>query len=233
MRVHYFQHAPFEGLASIAEWLSDFGHTVSSTQWWMDGTAPARDSFDWLIVMGGPMGVNDEAEYPWLVEEKRCIDRAIRDGRRVLGVCLGAQLVAAALGARVYPNDKKEIGWHPVRRTAEALVSPFGRIMPEEAMVFHWHGDTFDLPAGAVHVAESKACRNQAFAYGDKVLALQFHLETTPAFAHALVRHCASELVAAPYIQTATEILTDEGRFAAINGLMRRFLDQMAVDQVG
>ncbi len=228
MRVHYFQHAPFEGLASIAEWLSDAGHTVSSTQWWMDGTAPAKDSFDWLIVMGGPMSVNDEATLPWLVEEKRCIEKAIRDGCRVLGVCLGAQLIASALGARVYPNDHKEIGWFPVRPTADAAASLYGDVMPDETVVFQWHGDTFDIPAGAVHLAESDVCRNQAFSYGDRVLAMQFHLETTPAFAHALVRHCADELVAEPYVQTATEIVTDEGRFASINTLMRRFLDRIA-----
>jgi len=113
------------------------------------------------------------------------------------------------------------------------MASPLMRGIPEVFRAFHWHGDTFDLPAGAVHIAESEACRNQAFAYGDKVLALQFHLETTPAFAHALVRHCANELVAAPYVQTAAEILTDEGRFEAINGLMRRFLDQIAVERTG
>lgn len=225
MRVHYFQHVPFEGLGAIADWLSDKGHTVSSTQWWAGGQPPPIENVDWLIVMGGPMGVSDEAEYPWLTTEKRLIEAAIAAGKRVLGVCLGAQLIAAVLGAKVYRNAYKEIGWFPIRRAAGAAGHPLGAAFPEEVEVFHWHGDTFDLPEGSVHLAESTACRHQAFAYGARTLALQFHLETTRACAEALVRNCHDELVPAPYIQSGEKIMDNGARFAGINALMRGLLD--------
>jgi GMP synthase (glutamine-hydrolysing) len=232
MRVHYFQHVPFEGLGSIAEWLTDKGHVVTATQWWADGRPPSLDDVDWLIVMGGPMGVHDEYRHPWLVAEKRCIEGAIAAGRAVLGICLGAQLIADVLGARVYANGQKEIGWFPVRRTPAAAGHPLGMVFPESEEVFHWHGDTFDLPAGSVHLAASDACRNQAFVLGERVLALQFHLETTRGCADALVRQCRDELVAGPHVQSAADILARPGRFARINDLMRETLDAIAAQAV-
>ena len=144
--------------------------------------------------MGGPMGVYDESVYPWLAEEKAFIKQIIAQNKPVLGICLGAQLIAEVLGAHVRKNDQREIGFFPL--TGD------GKIFPAEFMAFHWHGDTFGIPDGAVHLASSAACKNQAFIYRDKVLALQFHLETTDESLLSLYEHCQNEITGGPFIQT-------------------------------
>lgn len=227
MNLHYFQHVPFEGLGSIESWALSGGHRVSSTRFHSRDPLPALHDLDWLIVMGGPMSVHDESELPWLVEEKRFIEQAIKAGKTVLGICLGAQLIATVLGAKVYRNRQKEIGWFPIQRTAGAAGAAIATILPVQVEVFHWHGETFDLPAGAVHLARSEACENQAFAYGDRVLALQFHLETTPQSAAALIEHCGDELVPSPFIQTADTMLAQPDRFEFINECMNRLLSSL------
>lgn len=226
--IHYLQHVPFERLGSIADWANERGHTVSVTRLYADEPLPAHDAFDWLIVMGGPMGVHDDDTVPWLVREKRFIEQAIGQGKTVLGICLGAQIIAHVLGAKVYKNQHKEIGWFPIRRLPQAGRTAIGQILPEQVEVFHWHGDTFDLPPGAVHLARSEACENQAFVYQDRVLSLQFHLETTLAGARDLVTHCRQELLAGPYIQQPEVMLGNNSRFATINTLMHQVLDTLA-----
>jgi GMP synthase-like glutamine amidotransferase len=168
------------------------------------------------------MSVNDEAEWPWLPAEKRLIREAIGAGTPVLGVCLGAQLIANALGARVYRNAVKEIGWHPIQAVTPS--SPAFRF-PAERTVFHWHGETFDLPEGAVHLAKSRAAENQAFQVGRRAIGLQFHLETTPAAAEALLEHCRHELTPGPYVQSEGEIRsTPCSWYQEINRLMSEVL---------
>ena len=223
MRAHVFQHVSFEGLGSIAGWLTAAGWTISGTRFYDDPTLPKLDEVDFLVVMGGPMSVNDEARRPWLAQEKRFIRQAIEGGKPVLGICLGAQLIARALGARVYPNREKEIGWFPVQGVASARGELFQ--FPEAMEVFHWHGETFDLPPGAVHLARSEGCENQAFQLGRSVIGLQFHLETTPEGARELVENCREELRPARFVQTETEILASGGeKYRAINGVMARVL---------
>jgi len=236
MRVHFFQHVPFEGLGSIGPWLEGQRAVVTATRFFEDAPLPEADGIDLLVVMGGPMNVNDEESHPWLLAEKRFIAQAIRRGKAVLGVCLGAQLIAAALGARVYPNGEKEIGWFPVYSlTAPGLlhadaVPPFR--FPDETLVFHWHGETFDLPTGAVHVARSGACLNQAFQYGRRVIGLQFHLEMTPQPVREIVDGCRDELVPAWSIQSAEEILSaPAARYTENNGLMAALLSFLAVPE--
>jgi len=227
MRAHYIQHVPFEGLGSIAPWLAARGARVTSTPVFDDPVFPAADDFDWLIVMGGPMGANDDALHPWLAPEVALIAEAVAAGKVVLGICLGAQLVARALGARVYANDEPEIGWFPVGAPEGPGGDDGGPLrLPIEAL--HWHGDTFELPPGAVHLAESAGCRHQAFRVGHRVLALQFHLEMTAAGVHGMMEACRDEIRAAPFIQAEEEILGDEGRFRRINREMERALEWLA-----
>ena len=171
------------------------------------------------------MSVNDEAQLPWLRDEKVFIASAIDQNKGVLGICLGAQLIANALGARVYPNTVKEIGWFPV--FAEPA-QPGTFVFPKSTQAFHWHGETFDLPAGAVHLARSAVCRNQAFQFGTRAVGLQFHLETTPASADAIIRHCGAELLPQPFVQPESALRNvPAGDYAAINALMATLLEYL------
>jgi GMP synthase-like glutamine amidotransferase len=229
MRVQVLQHVPFEDIGSIASWLAARGITPNYTRFYDDGLLPPVEGLDLVIVMGGPMSVSDEAQLPWLRAEKRFLREAIAHGVRVFGICLGAQLIADALGARVYPNAEKEIGWFPIQGAAEdADPAEDCCRFPAESLVFHWHGETFDLPAGAVRLARSAACANQAFRIGRQMVGLQFHLETTAESGAAILDHCGDELVPAPWIQTEAAIRgVDAAVYAEANRLMGRILDDL------
>ena len=228
MRIHSLQHVPFEGLGSMAEAFQRRGYKITTSHLYAGDTLPAVEDFDWLVVMGGPMGVHDEERYPWLTAEKTLIRSAIDAGKRILGVCLGAQLMAHVLGAAVTRNPCREIGWFPIHATEGARASPWGGVFADQPLVFHWHGDTVATPPGAVNLASSGACRHQAFALGTRVLGLQFHLETTEESAEALLTHCADELDGSEWVQDAEAIRADPNRYPAINRLMERVIDVMA-----
>ncbi|MCC6365286.1 MAG: type 1 glutamine amidotransferase [Bryobacterales bacterium] len=164
----------------------------------------ARD-LDLLVVMGGPMSVHDEDAYPWLVSEKKLIARCLASGKFTLGVCLGSQLLAQVLGARVYRNRLKEIGWFPVEQCAPEDPPHLFRALPHQFTPFHWHGETYDLPAGTVHLAKSEGCLVQAFEHAHG-LGLQFHLEVTAEGVADLVRECSGDIGSGPYEQTAAQI---------------------------
>ena len=228
MRIHYFQHVPFEELGCIRQWATVNGHDLSVTRFYKDEAVTQLDEIDWLVVMGGPMNIYEEAEYPWLAREKQFIGEAIRAGKVVVGICLGAQLIADVLGAPVTKNAHKEIGWFPIELTPEARASALFDFLPSQLTAFHWHGDTFALPPGAVRVARSEACGNQAFLYDGRVLGLQFHLEFTPQSLGAILPDCAGELVPGKYIQSAAEMQRPDEEFEKMNAAMCGLLDRLA-----
>lgn len=226
MQAHYLQHVPFEGLGSIESWLRTAGYKISSTCSYNHEILPKLEEFDLLIILGGPMSVNDEVKHPWLIEEKKFIKSAIDAGKSVLGICLGAQLIANSMGGEVYPNPEKEIGWFPITAVKSKLASALQ--LPEETVVFHWHGETFTLPNKAIQIAKSEGCENQAFQIGNNVIGLQFHLETTPASAQAIVEMCEDELTEGEYIQSKESILSaSQERHSSINTLMAYVLEYL------
>lgn len=223
MIIHYLQHVPFEPLGAIALWAQRHGHEMAGTHIYKAPVFPAQDAFDALIVMGGPMSVNDEAKHPWLRAEKAFVEQTLGEDKPVLGFCLGGQLIANVAGATVAPSKYREIGWFPIQRTAGA---PAG-LFPDEALVFHWHGERFELPSGAVHLAYSEGCDNQAFLLGDKVLAMQFHMEFTPGIVAGLAERLKDEMEeGGRFVQNAGTMLSDPNRFIALGELCDACLNQ-------
>ncbi len=228
MHIHYLQHVPFEDAANIAVWAHERGHRLTHTRLDLDQPLPEPECLDWLVVMGGPMNVDEHAIYPWLAREKEFIRRVIDRGIRVLGVCLGGQLISTVLGGQVTKNRQKEIGWFPVTLTVEGVASPVFSRFPLEILAFHWHGDTFSIPPGAIRLAASDGCDNQAFQHGRHVVALQFHWDYSLQSVETMIRHCGDELIAAPGIQQPAEMLAHQGRFGEIKTMLHAMLDAMA-----
>ncbi len=227
MNIHYLQHVPFEGPAFIEGWAHRHGHTLSRTRLFANEPLPNLERFDCLLILGGPMSIHDELEHIWLKAEKWFVRQVIDSGKPLLGICLGAQLIADALGARVYRGEQKEIGWYPVELTPEFIRHPLGTKLPEQLTPLHWHGETFELPEGAIRMASSAVTRNQGFLYHDRVCALQFHLEATQASAAELAACCADELQEEGMIQGSDEILADAEHFNAAHRHLEAILDYL------
>ncbi|QHW31830.1 type 1 glutamine amidotransferase [Paenibacillus rhizovicinus] len=226
MNILVCKHFAFDDESALAAWAERQGHALRVLLPAELAAYPVQESFDMLVILGGPMSVYEEARYPWLIGEKRFVRDCIDAGKPVLGICLGAQMLSEVLGGVVYRNDRKEIGWHAVQRTEER--HPCFEGVPQSFTSFQWHGDTFTLPEGAVRLASSEACGNQAFAYGETVLALQFHLETTPVCIGTMLSVWASELTEAPFIQPAAEIAAQTERSEASHALLAGILDRLA-----
>ena len=218
MIIHWFQHHPDEGLGALAPLLWQQGHTLQAIRWWAGETCGADDIQHGLIVMGGPMNVDEHELYPWLSTEKSVITEVMHRNTPILGVCLGAQLLARCMGAKVFKNPQKEIGWWPV-----SVVSEVGLVMQKSFTTFHWHGDTFELPAQAKPLFASAACAQQGFMSANgKVIGLQFHPEMGAAevqsMALAFDAELAQELARGnPWVQTAAEIQQRVTQYAADN----------------
>ena len=206
MKILCLKHIAFEGPGTIALWAQQCGYELRIESVDQNKPLPALATFDVLLIMGGPMNVYQDAQYPWLETEKNYIRAAIDSGKYVIGICLGAQLIAHTLGAAISQGAHKEIGWFPIQPSADC---PTAIQLPDELRVLHWHGDTFALPDGAHPIALSAACPNQGFLYQDRVLALQCHLEMTPQSLALLIAACSNELIDAPYIQTAEKMRTE------------------------
>jgi GMP synthase-like glutamine amidotransferase len=204
-KIHILQHVPFEtpGFFSMLP-AEEFSISVSNV--YKGDTLPEFKSYDILVILGGPMNVDEHDLYPWLESEKEYIRRAIDAHGKILGICLGAQLIASALGARVTKNNHKEIGWFPIRKTESGCNSKLLKNIPDSCLALHWHGDTFDIPYNARHEVSSDACNNQLFTYNNRVIGMQFHFEATEESIDALIDNCGSELVTELYIQDADTI---------------------------
>ena len=228
-RVEIIRHLAFEDLGLFAEPLSGPDWTLRYHEAGLeDLAAPLRDA-DLAVVLGGPIGVYETDRYPFLETELAALKERLAAGRPTLGICLGAQLMAAALGARVYPGGRKELGWSGVRLTEAGHGSCLGRL--DGLPVLHWHGDTFDLPAGATLLASTDVYANQAFALGPNALALQFHAEAdSRRIEQWLIGH-TGELSAAgidiPALRARSQAL-GPGLRAASAGLLADWLEQLS-----
>lgn len=228
MRLHALQHVPFEGLGHIEHWIAEQGHRLTVTHLYDGEELPRLDWFDGLVIMGGPMNIYEDAHYPWLKTEKILIRQAIDAGKSAIGICLGAQLLADALGSPVFTGKEKEIGWWPITLTENGRKSYLLDGLPHQTTVFHWHGDTFDIPEGAVHLAESEGCHSQAFLFDNRILGLQFHLESTSETIQAILDHCRHELVPGRYIQTEEQInAAPNDHFVKINTMLEMLLKRV------
>lgn len=228
MTIHYLQHAEGEGPGEIANWAAEKEYPLTGTHWYRGDVRPDPAEIDFLIVMGGGMNVDQHRDYPWLVTEKSLIAEVLAQGKPVLGICLGAQLIADAMGGKVYQNAQYEIGWFPVRMAAPAADHPAFAHFPKELIVLHWHGDTFDLPPGAKLLGSSQACRHQVFVCGEKIVGLQFHPEVRPEDVRFFVQGETGPLPEGKYVQSFEEILAGDSHIPAVHKALRGVLDTMA-----
>lgn len=225
-RIHVLQHVYFEGPAAIANWAIEYGFKISYTHIYKSEKLPDINDFDILIIMGGPMGVYDSGTFGWLLDETEFIRESIGKGKPTLGICLGAQLIAHALGGRVYKGAQKEIGWYPL--TFNSSNSPLQ--LADKLTVFHWHGDTFDLPKGSKLFASSVAIKNQAFIYNNNVIALQFHLEMTQKSLQLMIENAGHELMeTGSFLMPEKDIITEAEKYLnATNQLLYSILDYLS-----
>ncbi|NNC54506.1 MAG: type 1 glutamine amidotransferase [Pseudomonadales bacterium] len=231
MKLLVLQHVPFEGPAAIKAWADGHGHSIIHHCCTGNDPYPDPASFDCCIILGGPMGVNDQL--PWMPAEIEFIQSCIDANKFMLGICLGAQLIASALGAVIEEHSCSEIGWFDVRRVpgADTTGQWYDKVLPETFTPLHWHGDTFAIPPGARHLYQSQACANQMFIARQHLIGLQFHLEFEPATAERVAEASAADLAqACATVQTAQQIVSDPQRFASANQLMHRLLDAMRLE---
>ena len=226
MKIHVLQHNAFEGPAYISEWAAKHQHTMTFTKFFEAFSIPFPSDIDLLIVLGGSMSVNDTENYPWICDEKDYIHQMIRKGCKVLGICLGAQMIARAMGADVFPNQLKEIGWFPIRKNHQAKLDFFTEI-PDELLAFHWHSDTFELPGGAERIFSSKACENQGFILNKNVYALQFHWEVTVESVQQMIEFCGDDIGEGKFVQPAKTLLDKPENFMEVNKLLEQLLDHI------
>lgn len=225
LRVHALLHVPFEGLGRIRPWLEKQGCALTETHLYRHEPLPAVTDFDWLVVMGGPMSVHDGHDYPWLNPEKSLIKAAIAADKILLGICLGAQLIAEAAGGEVVAGEP-EIGWWPLSVGPDSEDDRFGLA---QLTAFHWHGEQIRLPPAAVRLASSAGCRNQAFQLGERIIGLQFHLETTPESARLLVEHAGGDLQPSRFVQDAASLMqADSDHYQALAPPLAKLLGYLA-----
>ena len=227
MHIHYFQHDHFEDLGYIGDWAEAHNFTTSATRFDLKPELPSLDDFDWLVVLGGKMGVNDSDKYPWITSEIEFIKQAIVAGKIVIGVCLGSQLLASALGARVYKNSEPEMGFWPIKFSHQAQQDNVFRYFPENLEVMHFHFDTFTLPEGAILMAGSTVTPVQAFRYGKNVFALQFHPEITESNLPVFIKELETEIIPGTFVQNPQEMLQKINYCSINNDFFWKVLDEI------
>ncbi len=227
------RHVAFEGPGLIAPLVAERGGAVRIVDVPVAGL-PDGDALDadLLVVLGGPVGAYETTDYPFLAEEQRLLERRLAAGRPTLGICLGAQLMARALGARVYGAPAKEIGWAPLTLTEAGHDSVLAPLAQDEGVVLHWHGDTFDLPDGAERLASTALCPNQAFRIGTHALALQFHLEVEARDLEGWFVGHTMEIAQAPGV-SVTGLRADTARYGAGTADRGRAVLRQWFDQIG
>lgn len=227
MKIHYLQHLPFGGPGVITTWAAARGCRVRPVLLYDEGKLPDPSSVEMLVILGGTMNVYDEDQYPWLVKEKKFIKECIRRKKKMLGIGLGAQLIAEALGAGIHHLGSKEIGWFITSWNSCAGTNPLFNFLPCRQMTLHWHSHTFDLPAGAVRLASSRCCKNQAFIWQEQVVGLQFHMEMVYENLKQLITHQKEELKErGRYMQSAEHMLSRPNYIEENNHTMIQLLDR-------
>lgn len=231
MRILLLQHDPLDGPGALTEWAFLRGHSLSTCLICEGEPLPSHDSYDLLVSLGGPMGAYEEEKHPWLIAEKEYLRQAVTAGKRILGLCLGCQLLADALGGRAFRHTCKEFGWQPIE-PLQPGVNWFGTSDPFQA--FQWHGDTYAIPPGAMRLARNDAAEEQAFLLrgpsGNAVLGLQFHLEWTEAMAREALAEPDVAPSPSPSVQSPAEILADLSLFEKARTRFFGMMDRLAAD---
>lgn len=194
-------HAPAETCGLISEIAAELGLEIREHHLYRGDPLPKASEIHCLIVMGGPMNVDESDIFPFLPSEIALIKNCLSAKRPMLGICLGSQLIAKALGSRVFANPVREVGWHPITLLSSAAHDPLFSACPKTFNVFHWHGDTFNLPVGATLLATTPQCQNQAYCIQSNVYGFQFHLEVTP----TMLQHWVADDNSEAYIRSAGE----------------------------
>jgi len=231
MRLLLLQHDPLDGPGALTDWAAEHGYSVAICLICQGEPLPPLESFDLLVSLGGPMGAYEEEKHPWLAAEKEYLRQALTAGKKILGLCLGAQLLADALGGKAFRHTCKEFGWQPIEPLTAGLTW-FGGSSVFQA--FQWHGDTYSLPPGAVQLARNEAAEQQAFLIeapgGGKVLGLQFHLEWTEQMAREALAEPGVAPPPSPSVQTPEEILSDLSLFDTARSRFFELMDRLAAD---
>lgn len=225
MKIHALLHASFESVGCIESWAFHNNHSLSCTNTYLNEPLPDINTFDFLIIMGGPQSPREQNIYPYLTKEINLIKSSIDANKLILGFCLGAQLIAEALGATTPRSPEKEVGIWPITLTDEGKKDTLFKSFDNSFNVIHWHNDMPGIPKGAVLLASSAGCPHQAFRYMDRVYGLQFHMEITQDNAKTMCFHCADDLKPSKFTQSKEDLLNSD--FSSINQKMNLILDRL------
>lgn len=226
MRFHVIEHEPIGFSKNILNWIYQNQHTVSFTNACTAKEMPDLKSIDCLIIAGGPQHVYEEVNHPWLLMEKKFVAKAIAERIHILGICLGAQLLAECLGGTVFPNEFVELGWCDVSLTPAGTISPVFDGVPEKFTIFQWHSDHYTLPPGAIRLAGSAVAKNQAFiSTNGKCLGIQFHPDFDCATIQEILQTYTGEWPKGPYVTRRKELIKMTGSMIEPDWLMNRLLD--------